>query len=421
MKNPLALLQSVTRLMTKRRVYAVAITPSAVQLVGDVTATVHVKTASYTDQPVYMDFVSFRVAVEGANSITLTETTINGCAYKRVESMQLDRFDSSKPALTTPLPALDMLKRVKVAAGVRDVRYYLNSVCFDLAQGVVVATDGWRAHAADNAIKKFTDDELATLRHNNNRPYLTRDDIALLTLMKLDTIAFQDAGKGSVLGYHATGKDVALTGLTGDGTFPDYPRVMPSQSAVRSMAAPDGVAKAMKHRDEAKQSLEFAQSRQDAILTQKRKETLEQAQAALDKARKWATPAYGAYKGMRFAPGAAQALKNYVKAVTAFKPGNVLISVTLDFSLRAVVPEPSAHIRPWAGVALKVPFVPIECEIPDEPSGTLVVHFQAELLADTLEVMPDAVVYARPAGSGSGDALYAYCGDLRAVVMPCRA
>lgn len=47
---------------------------------------------------------------------------------------------------------LDALDRVQIAAGRKDIRYYLNGVLFDLTQGALVGTDGHRMHLYLNRV-----------------------------------------------------------------------------------------------------------------------------------------------------------------------------------------------------------------------------------------------------------------------------
>lgn len=55
---------------------------------------------------------------------------------------------------------LNALDRVLVAAGVQDIRYYLNGVLFDLTDGVLVGTDGHRLHLYRNRVPQVFGREL---------------------------------------------------------------------------------------------------------------------------------------------------------------------------------------------------------------------------------------------------------------------
>lgn len=119
---------------------------------------------------------------------------------------------------------LSTLRAARTHAAEKDVRYYLNGVCFDLARGKAVATDGHRLFIADAA-------------------YITAGPQVIVSN---DTI---DAALKQFTGIFARGKnlgdfDVAITvdgprvtiqtptgnvsGELIDAKFPDYQRVIPS-------------------------------------------------------------------------------------------------------------------------------------------------------------------------------------------------
>lgn len=115
-------------------------------------------------------------------------------------------------SITVDEEGVQSLKNVSLASGVKDVRYFLNGVFFELSTGTLVATDGHRLHV---------------------KQCLSPIDKAESVIMPSDLIGIITSSRGaSIYFYPQWIKVVTANGLTAlmqavDGTFPKYRSVLP--------------------------------------------------------------------------------------------------------------------------------------------------------------------------------------------------
>ena len=102
----------------------------------------------------------------------------------------------------------------------KDVRFSLVGALFDLDAGRIVATDGHRMIVCDGP-------RIA----NGGRHIVPRDALAAIAKSKFDivTLSFSDRAVNGTATFQLQADTTTLSGVTVDGTFPEYHRVIPRQ------------------------------------------------------------------------------------------------------------------------------------------------------------------------------------------------
>lgn len=194
---------------------------------------------------------------------------VNGLQFTRLESDELIKngkpadvnqtFGRVKTTVTIPLPGA--LDDVRTAEASKDIRYYLNGICFDLESHAIVATNGHRMHVANSdTLPALPVNVLDTVRPKGSHPDVRQPCQFILMDWQLDLLKKigamqisigrfpeQEKGDASIPGWTALQKSSPsvlvrakgdfgfFIGKSCDGVFPDWNRVAPTAKKMIEM------------------------------------------------------------------------------------------------------------------------------------------------------------------------------------------
>lgn len=146
------------------------------------------------------------------NGVELTDSGISAddmpCAPAFTDGFDLDFCGQDVNAI---------LKRVKIAKAMKDIRYYLNGLMFN-SDSVIVATDGHRLHVENEAFIADTDKPFEVIIQGEMFDFMPKIDKIEVALGLVP---------GTSPSYaRITSGSLVIVAKTIDGKFPDYRRVV---------------------------------------------------------------------------------------------------------------------------------------------------------------------------------------------------
>jgi DNA polymerase-3 subunit beta len=188
---------------------------------SDGTVWLSLRSAQKLSAPVAVDEPMLRTLLKAGDDITIDR------AQGRVNDVAVDLRPIEDhiplPEPGQPMAAFEVnlqrLANVLRAAGVHDIRYYLNGLLFDFPGRALVATDGHRLH-------RYNAETLPLVPTPQNAeasrtlPILPRKAAELIADLKLRNVAWD----GAI--FAASNDDLELRVPAIDGTFPDYSKVL---------------------------------------------------------------------------------------------------------------------------------------------------------------------------------------------------
>jgi hypothetical protein len=354
------------------------------------------------------------LARPGKLTVDWVESTINGVKFDPAfrldpEATPLDvnrQFAKATTILNVPLPT--EIQGVRMAEAQDDMRYYLNGLCFDLANHALVATNGHRLHVANSStLPKFDSDKLNELLPDANdgkyRLILASWQIQLLNVIGASEVQLgrfpdlpndmkhlggwrhpETSSLELLVRAQGTHGFFVCKSVQGGGMFPDWQRVVRSPKSMLSQR---------------EAVLSVAKGIRDSLANG---ETLNESTLA------WAA-AYP--RTVRISEGVANDLRRFIRAEKANESSsreNPLVVVDLK----------RGRINSVQGSS-----VPLDIDVnvldqfdyPTEREADHVLGVRASYLADAIEYLGTTEWYICKAGTITG-----HQDSRSAVVMPCK-
>ena len=209
------------------------------------------KTHNGTANPLHMTRMALPDGREAAHALDATLIYPAGGLDGFDDVASPDLYDIPAPIDAPEIPLdLTVVKWVAKAAAKKDIRYCLNGIYLDAAQGKIVGTDGHRIHVAD--CPALTDSEHSVI--------IPSDSIKILMQLHIDQGKPPVTVKVDSKGVWLQVGDAELYARAIDGRYPDWPRVIPGESYLTQIDY-DIPAMAKKHKAAARMLIERENAR----------------------------------------------------------------------------------------------------------------------------------------------------------------